>query len=423
MQVKTFLAPPIWLSPPQTPGLDPPLIALICRYKLPLWRIATLAANGFGFTAHELKFEVDRFQLEIITTIHAFFFRSVLFSNMVEAAVPVIIRITYRTFARVKIWFALLRPWRKSHWVSISFVSLISRRLLSRHLAKAFLGGLKKEIRRQLLYFPLSFFLCIGMINNTVLQTFSALTDCQATLKFGLSAFATFAPCVAIRSPSGKCAKLHTVAASNNRVHSTRSLYCCLFAPHIYGCYSSRASHSWWTAHSAQRQRRGCNTCLYVSNLQIYKKNKEISKTPTFSGHNTSPVTSLGHQEGRTVFWKRPKFFELCPIFSNYIQHIFPGRVKNFLRGEKPLSCYGPAWTCISILSSLSRAALTLSLMAQENIIQARCFEMKPYKVTEFSKSTTSRHKFFWLKNTQSYSERPFVPRHHNMSIYLQSRN
>jgi len=29
------------------------------------------------------------------------------------------------------------------------------------------------------------------------------------------------------------CAKLHTVAASNTRDHTTRSLYYCLFAPHI----------------------------------------------------------------------------------------------------------------------------------------------------------------------------------------------
>jgi len=33
-------------------------------------------------------------------------------------------------------------------------------------------------------------------------------------------------------SPSTKCAKLHTVAATNNRNLATRSLYCCLFAPH-----------------------------------------------------------------------------------------------------------------------------------------------------------------------------------------------
>ena len=38
--------------------------------------------------------------------------------------------------------------------------------------------------------------------------------------------------------PSGKCAKLRTVAASNNRDHPTRSLYYCLFAPHIYVCSS-----------------------------------------------------------------------------------------------------------------------------------------------------------------------------------------
>jgi len=35
-------------------------------------------------------------------------------------------------------------------------------------------------------------------------------------------------------SPSGMCAKLHTAAASNNRDHAPRSLYYCLFAPHIY---------------------------------------------------------------------------------------------------------------------------------------------------------------------------------------------
>jgi len=37
------------------------------------------------------------------------------------------------------------------------------------------------------------------------------------------------------------------------------------------------------------------------------------------------PVTSLGHQWGRGVFWEGPKFFKLCPIFLNYVQHIFPG--------------------------------------------------------------------------------------------------
>ena len=36
--------------------------------------------------------------------------------------------------------------------------------------------------------------------------------------------------------PSNKRAKLHTVAASNNRDHTPRSLYYCLFASRIYGC-------------------------------------------------------------------------------------------------------------------------------------------------------------------------------------------
>ena len=43
-------------------------------------------------------------------------------------------------------------------------------------------------------------------------------------------------------SPSSKCAKLHTVAASSNRYHEAQSLYYCLFAPHIYAYCSSRIS-------------------------------------------------------------------------------------------------------------------------------------------------------------------------------------
>jgi len=66
-------------------------------------------------------------------------------------------------------------------------------------------------------------------------------------------------------SPSGKCAKLHTVAASNSRDHMPWSLYYCLFAPHIHGCCSSRTSRSWWIAHSTQRQPRRCHNSLFSS--------------------------------------------------------------------------------------------------------------------------------------------------------------
>ena len=45
---------------------------------------------------------------------------------------------------------------------------------------------------------------------------------------------------------------------------------------------------------------------------------------------SSRPVTSLGHQEGRRVFREWPKIFELCPIFLNYAQHIFPGGRKLF---------------------------------------------------------------------------------------------
>jgi len=64
-------------------------------------------------------------------------------------------------------------------------------------------------------------------------------------------------------SPSSMCAKLHTVAASNNRDNMPRSLYYCLLAPHIYGC-SLRISRSWWTTCSTQHQRRGCKATTWL---------------------------------------------------------------------------------------------------------------------------------------------------------------
>jgi len=50
-----------------------------------------------------------------------------------------------------------------------------------------------------------------------------------------------------------------------------------------------------------------------------------------------SPVTSLVHQGWRTVFWEWPKFFKLCPMLLNNVEHIFPGVSKIFLGGFVPL--------------------------------------------------------------------------------------
>ena len=42
------------------------------------------------------------------------------------------------------------------------------------------------------------------------------------------------------------------------------------------------------------------------------------------------PVTSLGHQRGRRVFWERPKYFKPWPTISS-------GVAKNFAGGFRPL--------------------------------------------------------------------------------------
>jgi len=37
---------------------------------------------------------------------------------------------------------------------------------------------------------------------------------------------------------------------------------------HIYGCYSSPTSRSWWITHWTQRQRRGCNNTVMKNHLR-----------------------------------------------------------------------------------------------------------------------------------------------------------
>jgi len=102
---------------------------------------------------------------------------------------------------------------------------------------------------------------------------------------------------------SGMCAKLRTVAASNNRDHPTRSLLpsplastincspgsqallevthqdhsigitllLLVRATYIY-FYSSRTSRSWWIIQSTQHNRRGCNTTFAKNCFDSFAK-------------------------------------------------------------------------------------------------------------------------------------------------------
>ena len=65
--------------------------------------------------------------------------------------------------------------------------------------------------------------------------------------------FRKYISCVVIKK------LVHTLAASNNRDHPTRSLYHCLFTSHRLVCCSLHTFHSWWSVLSTQHQLRGCN--------------------------------------------------------------------------------------------------------------------------------------------------------------------
>ena len=94
--------------------------------------------------------------------------------------------------------------------------------------------------------------------NRTIPRSF-----CEGSTWHDLHILVTAPFCCDRKNPSGMCAKLRTVAASNNRDHTPRSLLLLVRATHIY-CCSSRTSRSWWITQSTQCQRRGCNTVKWI---------------------------------------------------------------------------------------------------------------------------------------------------------------
>jgi len=79
-------------------------------------------------------------------------------------------------------------------------------------------------------------------------------------------------------------------------------------------------------------------------------------------------VTSLGHQEGRRVFREGPKFFELCPIVLNYVQHIFPGRANNFL------------FPCAPLVTGLQGCNEVRWLPGQEASLEPPCSNLRSFE-------------------------------------------
>ena len=73
-----------------------------------------------------------------------------------------------------------------------------------------------------------------------------------------------------LERPSRRWAKLHTVAASNNRDHMPWSLYCCLFVPLICGCCFLHTFRLWRTAHSAQVATKLCTLATRAFRSQHY---------------------------------------------------------------------------------------------------------------------------------------------------------
>ena len=78
-------------------------------------------------------------------------------------------------------------------------------------------------------------------------KTHIAKMNCESSFYLHETSAEEIMHIIVLRSeiPSSMCAKLRTVAASNNRDHARNLSYYCLLALHTLWCYSSRTSCSW----------------------------------------------------------------------------------------------------------------------------------------------------------------------------------
>jgi len=108
-------------------------------------------------------------------------------------------------------------------------------------------------------------------------------------------------------SLSGMCAKLRTVATSNNRVHPTRSLCYYLFAPHIYGVVLR--THSVRGEPRIQRNARG-RGCNNLSNEDPNKERKYSSTSISVNYHSDHSPISVRHYLYCAFQWNFSSFVE-----------------------------------------------------------------------------------------------------------------
>jgi len=57
---------------------------------------------------------------------------------------------------------------------------------------------------------------------------------------------------------------------------------------------------------------------LYMFYVVLAVPIKMANKTVKRTAGTSRPVTSLGHQSGRRIFWEGPKFFKVCPTHFSW---------------------------------------------------------------------------------------------------------
>ena len=94
-------------------------------------------------------------------------------------------------------------------------------------------------------------------------------------------------------------------------------------------CKCRTSACIWWKLVLFGGRNENSDVKYYLDSVNVSTKISCTSSHLYLSCGRSSPVTSLGHQGGRRVFWKGPNLL-------NYVQHIFPRGAKNFPGGACP---------------------------------------------------------------------------------------
>jgi len=130
---------------------------------------------------------------------------------------------------------------------------------------------------------------------------------------------------------SGTCAKLRTVAASNNRDHPTRSIYYCLFAPHR--CIFVLRAHP--VRGESHNQRNTTGEVATLQMMLVHQKGKHANYECDLRPRTWDLYRGSQQDRFKYEWWQANNTFnEKYSVVTSYHKHNFSTDINDEILGE-----------------------------------------------------------------------------------------